>query len=108
MELKKHSGKTQRHLNYWLDYFTIGKVLEDAPEYIKEACYIVEYQNLDKEERAMVDATEKAHEDLKATIIYAQKESREEIAKKMLKKGLTIKLIHEVTGLDVKEIEKLK
>lgn len=56
----------------------------------------------------MVDATEKACEDLKATIIYAQKESREEIAKKMLKKGLTIELIHEVTGLEVKEIEKLK
>lgn len=69
--------------------------------------YIVDYQNLEKEERAIVDATEKAREDLKATIIYAQKEIREEIAKKMLKKGLTIKLTHEVTGLYVKEIEKL-
>lgn len=59
----------------------------------------------------MIDAAEKAREDLKATIIYAEREGKHlkqlEIAKKMLEKGLTLDLISEVTGLDQKIIRSL-
>ena len=111
LELKKHTNKTQKHLRYWIQYFTGEKVVESAPSYIKEAYQIVDYQNLEREERTMIDAAEKAREDLKATIIYAEREGKHlkqlEIAKKMLEKGLTLDLISEVTGLDQKIIRSL-
>ncbi|WP_317942703.1 Rpn family recombination-promoting nuclease/putative transposase [Carnobacterium maltaromaticum] len=86
LELKKNTTKTQKHLRYWIQYFTGEKVVESAPSYIKEAYQIVDYQNLEREERTMIDAAEKAREDLKATIIYAEREGKHlkqlEIAKK--------------------------
>lgn len=116
LELKKHTNKTQKHLRYWIQYFTGEKVAESAPSYIKEAYQIVDYQNLEREERTMIDVTEKAREDLKATIMYAEREGIQkgihvnqiEIAENMLGKNFTVDLIHEITGLEQKTINSLK
>lgn len=115
LELPRTPKKNQKHLAYWMDYFTKGHVPETAPDYIQEACDVIAYQNLEEGERKMVNAIEKAREDQKATILYYKDEGRaegleqgkEEIAKNMLKKGLDHQLIIEITGLDQTILHKL-
>lgn len=115
LELPRTPEKNQKHLAYWMDYFTKGYVPETAPDYIQEACDVIAYQNLEEGERKMVNAIEKAREDQKATILYYKDEGRaegleqgkEEIATNMLKKGLDHQLIIEITGLDQTILHKL-
>ncbi|WP_163654647.1 Rpn family recombination-promoting nuclease/putative transposase [Listeria sp. PSOL-1] len=111
-ELKKHpTEKTKRHVKYWLDYFNLGKVDGEAPEYIQEASEIIAYQNLAKEEREMVDVLEKAREDYKASIEYAEEKGREEekhwLAKQLLADRMSLEIVQRYTGLDIETLKHL-
>jgi len=116
LELPRTLSEHQRHLKDWIDYFTKGKVASTAPDYIQEACEVIAYQNLGREERKMVDHIEKAREDYKASIAYYKDEGREEgkkegrqeqtlsIAQNMLKEGISLETIQRVTGLKEEEL----
>ena len=64
-ELSKSNIETvnQRH---WRDYFLTGESHPDAPEYIKKASHIIEYENLSEEERNLSAILEKARADYDA------------------------------------------
>ena len=47
LELPRVPAKNQKHLAYWMDYFTTGQVAKTAPAYIQEACEVIAYQNLE-------------------------------------------------------------
>ena len=72
LELKKYSEEMAENIKEWFEYFIYGQVSEKAPNYIKEACRVVRYQNLEKEEREMVDAREKAEQDALAREYYKE------------------------------------
>lgn len=128
LELPRTPAKNQKHVAYWMEYFTTGAVPETAPAYIQEACEVIAYQNLEQEERTMVNAIEKAREDQKATILYYKDEGRNEglkqgleqgleqgeqkkqveIARSMVREGLDIDLIKRVTGVDHATIQELE
>ncbi len=127
LELTKDFSKDHPQLIPWVDFFLKGKVSELAPEYIKQACQIVQYQNLDWRERKMIDAAELAREDYKATILYYEEEAMERgmkkgiekgieqgkeqskllTAKRMLAEGLSAELVQKVLGVDPEFLKQL-
>ena len=64
-ELKKNNIETTNQ-RYWRDYFLAGEAHPDAPEYIKLASHIIEYENLSEEERNVSELLEKARADYDA------------------------------------------
>ena len=56
---------------HWRDYFLTGNANTNAPDYIKRASQIIQYVNLNKEERRMISMMEKLEE-----IDLAEKEYR--------------------------------
>ncbi|WP_410528441.1 PD-(D/E)XK nuclease family transposase [Sphingobacterium sp. SGG-5] len=80
---------------------------------------VAEYSKLTKEERKMYDVSLKRKWDNKAALDYARLEGEEkgkakaeaekkESAIKMLGRGFEVKLISEILGMSVEEIERLK
>ena len=76
LELKKSSAEMRAGLKDWFDYFLKGKVAAEAPEYLQKACEVAEYQNLEKEEKKMISAKEKAEQDAGAEREYIWQEGR--------------------------------
>ena len=107
LELKKSSDEMKRGLKDWFDYFLNGKVATEAPEYLQEACWVAEYNNLDKEEQAMISAKEKAEQDAGAEREYIWQQGRAEIISLMLSRGKSLDEIADLTGVDKKEIERI-
>ena len=123
-EIGKDTTELNQNLKYWKDFFTTGKVSENAPKYIKKAGEVIDRNNFSREERKMIDRMEKIREDAIAREIYVKNEgraegkaegraegkaeSRIEFATKLLKLHQSIDLIAETTELSVEEIEKLK
>lgn len=81
-------------------------------EEIKKANEEYEYLTGDEAERRLALLREEAIRDektmLKGSREEGKKESKIEIAKNMLKKGMEISIIAEITELSVEEIEKIK
>jgi len=115
-ELTRNPPFRQQHLMHWINYFTKGTVEGTAPDYIQDACQIIAYQNLEQEERNMIDIIEKAREDRKSAYAFykdeGRKEGREEqtnlIAKKLFKEGLSLESIQRITGLTEMELHSLR
>ena len=117
-ELNKTNVETvnQRH---WQTYFKTGSAPEDAPAYIRKASQIVEFDNLEPEEREMIDQLEKAQEVYKSTIHTAYLDGKTEgeakgeakkmieIARNLLKMGIATEVVADATGLSPNEIKKL-
>ena len=121
LEIKKSSDEMKTGLKDWFDYFLNGEVTTKAPKYLQEACWVAEYNNLDKEEQAMISAKEKAEQDAGAEREYiwqkgraegreeGKAEGREEgksaIISLMISRGKSLDEIADFTGVDKKEIE---
>ena len=83
---------------------------------IKKANDEYEYLTGDEAERRLAFLREKAIRDERNNLEGSRKEGKKEgireskieIAKKMLKKGMNIKLISELTNLTIEEIERIK
>jgi predicted transposase/invertase (TIGR01784 family) len=113
-ELSKPNIETvnQRH---WHTYFTTGEAGSDAPDYIKKASQVIDFENLGKEEREVALAIEKAQAIYDAELVSSYLEGEEkgeenkalEIAKAMLKNGLSPEMAAECTGLPLDVIQKL-
>ncbi|BDR55941.1 hypothetical protein KIMC2_05030 [Xylocopilactobacillus apis] len=119
-DLTKPRDTLEGEMPYWYDYLKSNKRVEEAPEYLQDAYKVTSYENLEMEEREMLDAVERARSKLDAQMLYAEEEGRKrgeeqgvkqnkiETARKMLKAGETIDRIHRFTGLKIDEIKDLE
>ena len=117
-ELNKTNVETENQ-RHWQTYFKTGGAPEDAPAYIRKASQIVEFDNLEPEEREMIDQLEKAQEVYNSTIHTAYLDGKAEgeakgeaqkmieIAQNLLKMGMKTEGIAAATGLSPDEIKKL-
>jgi predicted transposase/invertase (TIGR01784 family) len=117
-ELTKPDVETanQRH---WQTYFKTGEAQGDAPEYIRKAAQLVEIDNLEPEEREMIDQLEKAQEVYESTIDTAYLDGMEEgeargagkkqieIVRRLLGRNRPMDEIAEDTGMSPDEIKRL-
>jgi conserved hypothetical protein (putative transposase or invertase) len=89
LELSKYTEDMEKNLKDWFAYFKQGQVEKNAPVYIKDACKVASYQNLEEEERRMIDAREKAEQDALAREYYVAMEAkrREEAAEKLIEES---------------------
>ena len=109
-ELTKGQGLTTNQ-KHWLDYFNSGVVDASAPKYIKKASNIIEFTNLAKEEKMVIDMLEKAEAirvaEIHQDFLDGQDKRTIEFAKIMLNKGEPIEKIVEYTGLSADYIKSL-
>jgi len=76
-ELKKTNIETENQ-KHWRKYFISGETVADAPDYIKKASQIIEWVNLDEEEKRMVRALEKAQATYDAGMVTSYHEGKVE------------------------------
>ena len=127
LELGKPLSEEDKRLQEWFAYFRTGKVSEDAPDYVKQACEVADYQGLEKEEVDMVSARERAEQDALAREHYVWTEGIQQgvqqgveqgkeigkvqgietIINQIYAKGKSIQEIGELTGLSTAEIRNL-
>ena len=117
-ELKKNNIETtnQRH---WRTCFTTGEAPDDAPEYIKKAARIISIDNLEPEEREMINQLEDAQEVYKSTIYTAYLDGKTEgkaegekdktiaIARNLLQMGMPAEQVAVATKLSADEVRML-
>jgi len=120
LELEKSSGKVDKNIKEWFEYFRTGEVSEDAPKYMQQACEVASCHNLEREEMDMISAREKAEQDALAREHYVWMQGKEDgkaegkaegmliIIQRMLARGDSMDEIEEITGLSKDAIEKLK
>jgi hypothetical protein len=111
LEYKKDNFFTDNQ-RYWRDYFLDRDIPDDAPDYIKQAALVVEYANMNEEERRVLDLLEKFEADKQAREGFVYEEGKQdkaiEIAINSLKFGLPVETIIFLTGLSEDEILALK
>ena len=112
LELSKYTEDMDKHLKDWFSYFKQGQVEKNAPLYIKDACKVTSYQNLEEEEREMIDAREKAEQDALAREYYILMEAKrieaesKENAKRIEEESKeNVKRIEEESKENVKKME---
>jgi len=69
-ELTK-SGMETENQKHWHDYFKLGEVKSEAPDYIRKASEIIDFANLGEEERKMAEALEKARDTMQDELDYS-------------------------------------
>jgi len=86
LELSKTRGLTigQRR---WRDFLLTGYATAGAPSYIGEAAAMLDYVNLDRREKTMIDMQEKAIATWEAELAYAIGEARQKAIKEGLAEG---------------------
>ena len=109
-----------KKINQWLafteDEKEMIKVAEKKNEKLKEARIEMNYLTGDAEVRRLAELREKWEMDRISAINHASKLGKEEgakeksieVAKEMLKKGLSIDMICDITKMKREEIEKIK
>ena len=111
-ELLKNTNELSDNINHWKILFGDEAVIDTAPNYIKIASKILEYQNFTREERTVMDATARYQAKIEGQLEYSWNEGIKEgiitTAKKMILKGFETTIISEVTGLPKDEVSKLK
>ena len=80
-EYKKTVFLTDNQL-YWRDYFLDKDLPPEAPEYIRHAASIIEYANMDEEERSVLDLLERAEADRLAREDYVKESAARAEARK--------------------------
>ena len=115
LELKKSSNEMKKNIKAWFDYFKTGEVAKEAPLYLQEACRVAKYQNLEKEERDMISARQKAIDGAQAREDYVWDKGVEEglargkieLLRTLLSRGKTIQEIADFTGMSEEEIKSM-
>ena len=85
-ELKKPNIETENQ-KHWRDYFLGNEISKNAPQYIKEAEFVVDKINMNEEEIEMLTLAEKLEADYMATMEYATLEGVEIGVKKGRQEG---------------------
>ena len=117
---KQPDKKLRKQVQYWLNYFNKGTVDQEAPAYLQEAVEVIKDQNLEEEEKMIVDALEKAREDYKGALQYAEikgleqgreegiEQGKAETVKRFLAVGMDWEVIMEATGLTKEQLIELE
>lgn len=117
-ELTKRDIETENQ-RHWRDYFTGGKVSEDAPAYIRKASEVIDYANLSREEQKMAMNVEKAQAIFDAVLNTSYLDGRDEgeakgqaqamlqMAKRLKNRGMSIDEIAEITLLSPDDLREL-
>ncbi|EHQ26913.1 Rpn family recombination-promoting nuclease/putative transposase [Mucilaginibacter paludis] len=116
----KTEAELTSELDNWLSLLKNMSSMDKIPLYLRKPIFeklfnIAAYSSLTKEEKAMYDSSLKSKWDNKNVLDYAKQESKAEgilegikqTAKKMKQNGIEIKLIANITGLSLSEIEQL-
>jgi predicted transposase/invertase (TIGR01784 family) len=116
----KTEAELSSELDNWLSVLKNMSSMDKIPVYLRKPVFeklfnIAAYSNLTKEEKAMYDSSLKSKWDNKNVMDYAKQEARVEgihegikqTAQKMKKNGIEMKLIANITGLSIAEIEQL-
>jgi len=116
----KTEAELTSELDNWLSLLKNMSSMDKIPLYLRKPVFeklfnIAAYSSLTKEEKAMYDSSLKSKWDNKNVLDYAKQESKAEgilegikqTAKKMKQNGIEIKLIANITGLSLSEIEQL-
>jgi predicted transposase/invertase (TIGR01784 family) len=117
----KSKYKRNKPLERWLSFFDISTPEEELKEIIKMDSAIsktqerLDFVTQDKEvlreyhlrEMALMDWNNGINAATENGIVQGAMQKQIEIARNLLKKGLTIDLIHETTGLDIETIQSL-
>ncbi len=125
-KFKKSDKELSTHLDYWIWYLSnLSKINHIPPklkEYkpIKEAFDVAEFLALDRDKQFAYQLDLKARLDYKNVMDYAKETAKEEgilegerrkqleIAKSLLKAGMSFEFISDTTGLKIDEIKSLK
>ena len=130
-KFEKYQEKTKNNiLNSWVKFINNPEVknMEENNKELKKAQKVLEEISQDEHERYLAELRQKYIMDQKAIedagydkglkdglergieqgIEQGEKKQNEIIAKKMKKQNIDIKVISEITGLSIKEIEKLE
>lgn len=116
----KTDTELSSELDNWLSVLKNMSSMDKIPVYLRKPVFeklfnIAAYSNLTKEEKAMYDSSLKSKWDNKNVMDYAKQEAKVEgiqvgirqTAQKMKKNGIEIKLIANITGLSIDEIDQL-
>ena len=109
-EYKKTNFNTDI-LKFWRDYFLDKDISDNAPEYIKHAAEIVDYANLKKEEKELVDLLERFEADQKAREDWVRDDATEKerilTIKNMINFGLSFEAIATIYNMTVEQVNEL-
>lgn len=117
LELPKFCKKSEELDGNVLEgmYFCLKNMsqLQNKPESLTHKVFdkifeVSEFLEMDEETRAKILDNMTTERDLRNQLAYARKEGRAEVADKMLKAGMDIQQIAELTQLSVEEVEALK
>ena len=114
LELTK-KRKDVNNVKHWLDYFSNGKVSDDAPSYILKAQGIADKSSLTPKEAEVLTREERSQATADAILDarwlggleQGSNNKAVEVAKAALAKGIDLETIQEITGLDEKTIRQL-
>ena len=111
-KIKKYQNETEKGLNTWLEFLSNPeseevKMSKEKNKELKDAYEKLEYISDDEELRHRADLRLMAILDENSRREGAVHKAKEEIAKKMKAKNMSIEEITEFTGLTKEEIEKL-
>ena len=84
----------------------VEEIMKENEE-VKKANSVLHIMSEDEELQRLAELKEKWARDESSALRSAREEAKEEIAKKMKEKGMKLEDIQELTGLTIKEIEKL-
>ena len=114
IELKKYQGKTKnKELDRWVTFLQNPEVIEMSEENkeLKKAKEVLEEISQDEHERYLAELRQKYIMDQKAIAGAGYdkgiQDEKQNIAKKLKEKGMSIGEIEEITGLVKEEIEKI-
>ncbi|MDR1089116.1 MAG: Rpn family recombination-promoting nuclease/putative transposase [Coriobacteriales bacterium] len=116
LELGKDRQSVPEHVRHWMDFFKGRPLPEDVPDYLKKARELSEELTLTREEAQMISDKERAEQDFIGQLEYARGEGRQEgsqenalsIARRAVSQGFDIKVIAELTDLDLNTVRRLK
>jgi len=110
-ELTKQSDTQAR--GDWREFLLTGKTGPDMPRYLQEAARVIDYVNLSREERKVVDLLEKARVDQESLLRGARAEGLAEgvrenqlaNARAALGLGVGVATVSAITRLSVEEVQ---
>ncbi|MCL2322181.1 MAG: hypothetical protein FWC47_08775 [Oscillospiraceae bacterium] len=105
---KNFDTDIQRH---WRDYFMDRDISKNAPRYIKNAAEVINYANLEEEEKEMIDLLERFEADRQAREDWVRDEATREATKKsiksMMKFNIPLEKIADEYNMTVEQVNEL-
>jgi len=105
-EYSKNNFFTDNQI-YWKDYFLDKVLTNNVPEYIKQAAKIVDYANLEKEEKELIDLVEKFEAEQRAREEWVRDDVRIKAIKNFMNLGMPIEEIASAFDMTIEQINEL-